>query len=254
MDGDDLFIYLPSSVKSSIQENTVSHYTTTLNSPLRLPSDVPYECAVAKVIFPSEIKNVYDGHFEYFSYVLKRVIPSRLPDGYYVTTDDIVNKFKEILGELDKEAYKFSTDNIANRFLVEMTKPEGRKRTPFMKFSENLTALTGSPRFIQGEGFTVGTHPFNMSGGIQNLYLYCDLVHNAIIGNTLAPLILVFSYKKDDGSQQEYEPKNLVYTPLNKNIINDITIETRTKTGLFVPFLGGEMLILLHLRPRIPKL
>ena len=121
-----------------------------------------------------------------------------------------------------------------------------------MKLSDNLAVITGLPRFITGYGLTVSEQPFDMSGGIQNLYLYCDLMHNSNIGDVMGPLLSIFSYHKSTtAAQLEYEPKNLVYMPITSEIISEVTIETRTKVGVYAPFSSGELLVVLHVRPRL---
>jgi len=249
---DELYLYLPSSVKSILADNTISHYTTNLKTPVTLSKGMDYEAALIKMIYPSTVENLYDGVLEFYNYNLKRNLPTRIASGFYETPEELIKAFNKVLG-YDKKNYSISVDKITRKFIVKCEMDDG-KTAPFLKLSENLQVLTGLPRFIMGRGYTKSMNSYDLTGGIQNIYCYCDLVRNVNVGDTVGPLLAVLSYKNSNSAQIEYEPKNPIYVPVNKNLINDITLELRTKTGKYIPFTSGETLVVIHIHQSTPSL
>lgn len=252
---DELYLYLPSSVKSTVVENAISHYTTLLHAPVKLAAEYEYEVGLVKLIYPTTVYNIYAGNFSYYSYELKKIEHTRIQAGFYQNASDVMKAFAHILG-VDQSYYVFSIDVQSRKFLVNCKPKTGSTVKPYLELSENLQVITGLPKVIFKQGFTVGTGSWDMTGGVQNMYIYISLAKNINIGQTLAPVLSVVNYDKSLSAQVEYEPKNVVYVPLNVSAyeIQNITVELRTKTGDYVPFTAGEALLVVHIRPRIPRL
>jgi len=249
---DELYLYLPSSVKSSVTENTISHYTTTLKAPITLSQGMEYEAGLIKLIYPSTVENLYDGVMEFYSFALNRRIVTRVATGFYETAKELIKAINKVLSN-DKKNYIFSVDHLSRKFIVNCKKADGVV-APYIKLSENLEVLTGLPRFIMGTGYTNGPNYYDMTGGIQNIYCYCDLVRNVNVGDTMGPLLAMLSYQNSAMAQIDYEPKNPIYIPVSKDHVTDITLELRTKTGNYIPFTSGEALVVIHIRQRTPSL
>ena len=253
MDVDDFYLYLPSSTQSTVQTNTISHYTVTLSAPIRLPPDVEYECAMAKIIYPTSMGNVYDGNFQFYSANGRDLLHVRILEGYYRTSKEIFEAMKKSLGK-DQSVYHLGMESRNKSFYLQRRKapwPVDDPEEPYLNLSDNLASLTGLPKIMTGFGTSVSSHPVDMSGGMQNVYLYCDLMQNSHIGDTMGPLLCIFSYHKSAVRRQlEYEPKNLVYFPITKEIISEVTVEARGRTGVYAPFESGELMVLIHVRPK----
>ena len=255
----DLLIFLPSSVTSADgQDNTISHYTTRLAAPITLAPGVDYEAALMKLIYPTSAQNCYNGELEFWSYTFKRRYVTSVVQGFYQTPRDLLRALNRVF-DADKQYYTFSFDRISQKFRVESKRPRSSNADlapePYIKLSENLEVLTGLPRVVFGTGFTVSDKFYDMSGGIQNIYCYCDLVQKSNIGNTLAPVMAVLSYKSSNqGAQVDYEPKNPIYIPFSTLQFQTITVELRTKIGQYVPFTAGESLAVIHVKQKSPSL
>ncbi|MCP4393476.1 MAG: hypothetical protein GY804_04310 [Alphaproteobacteria bacterium] len=245
----EIYLYLPSSVKSFTVENTVSKYLTHLSTPIRMQEGLEYEIALLKLIYPSNAQNIHDGTYRYYSYIHSRIIPSRIPAGQYKIPDDLVVAFEKSLGK-DAQYYEFSADKISQKFLVKCGTDS------YMELSENLQAVTGLPETISKAGITVGSNSYDENGGMQNMYIYTDLVQLTNIGDTLGPVLSVVNYKGHSGILHHltYEPSTPVYVPLSKTYLDSITVELKTKTGRQFPFTSGEILVLIHVRQKEPRL
>ena len=247
---EELYIFLPSSVKSVTFENTLSKFQTSLTSPVTLTPGFNYEAALLKIIYPTTAENVYDGNFEYFSFQLAELSYARIPSAYYSIPTEFLKAFAAALGP-DSEHYSLSVDFQRKRFLL--TTKGDSKHAPYIRFSKNLQVLTGLPTAVHKATVVEGT-TWDPSGGLTCIYCYSDLVRNSLIGNNAAPIVAVLKYNQAETGAVEYEPKNAVYLPLATNYLDNITVELRAKTGILFPFTTGETMLLFHIRMKRPAL
>jgi hypothetical protein len=250
----NIILYLPSSVKDSVRKNTVSHYTTTLATPITLPDGYIFEAALLKLVYPCHANNVSSGSIEYWSFETNGHTFARIPDGEYSLPEGLIAQFQKILGAYDFEYYKLSADKTAQRFMLEC-KSDG-KHEPFLRISENLQSITSLPAVVYKVGHTVGTNYYDQHGGIENLYVYMDFIKNTIIGDTVAPIINASAFKGKVSSDIaiEFEPQMPIYVELSKNYIDTITVELRTKTGDYFPFVSGESLCVVNVRVKSSRI
>jgi hypothetical protein len=251
---DDLYLYLPSSVVSvSEVANTISHYTTPLRAPISLAPGIDYEAALVKLIYPVTVQNCYDGYMEFYSYTFKRNVLTSVAAGFYLRPRDLLPAINKVL-LADKKYYKVSINLTSRKFVINCEVPPNSEEQPYIKFSDNLQVLTGLPRYITDRGYTISKDSFDMTGGIQNIYCYCDLLKNVNIGDALAPIAAVVSYSPTSEAQAVYEATNPIYVPLKQTEFSEVTIELRTKTGAYVPFTSGEVMCIIHIRQKMPSL
>lgn len=241
----DIYLYLPSSDFSS-PDNKISEFTVQLSTPLRLSSAIRFEVAMTKIIYPPNVNNVTDGELSFYSYVQKTIILTRIPNGFYPNAPSFVRAFNKILGG-DSVFYQLSFDFISKKFKLTC-----KKSAPFLEFSPNIQSLTGLPHIVSRRGITFSKGAWDVTGGSGQLFVYCDLCDpNTNVGSTTAPVISVFGMGVGQQTelQYEYEPKTLIYTKVNKEIITSVTINIRNKMGKLIDFQSGQTLIVLHLKP-----
>ena len=251
---DDLYLYLPSSVKNKEIDNTISHFTTKLSTPIHLSEGWGYEVALVKLIYPSTAMNIYDGQLEFYSFAIKRIDYGRIPAGFYKLPENFINAFNVAIGDEDRKYYKLTSDITRKIFILECSTPAGDKTKPQIHLSQNLQAITGLNEKMERGGTYTSDATWDVTGGLHNMYLYSDAIKNTNIGNTVAPVLSVVSYRPDSEFQVEYQPKNLIYLPLSTDFIQTVLIEVTTKTGQYFPFSSGELLVVLHIRARRSRL
>ena len=251
---DVVTLFLPSSVASSgVITNTVSHYTTTLRTPIQLPEGYTYEAALIKLIYPCHVDNVIDGSIEYWSFAFNSIMGTSITNGEYSMPTGLQREFNTIMAH-DSKYYVLTVDASNHRYVLQCKGEKGK--APYIKLSKNLQSLTKLPEIIQKTGPTFGSTYFEEYGGMENMYVYVDFLHNTVVGDTVAPILNAVAFKGDADSFHpiEYEPINPIYMPLSKTYLDTITVEIRTKTGEYFPFISGESLAVLHIRARSPKL
>ena len=123
-----------------------------------------------------------------------------------------------------------------------------------LRISESLQAILG---FISSEedkktfykGQYLATHSPYLTRGINNLFLYTNIVDPMFVGDTKAPLLLACAFKRNvehDMVHQQF--LNPTYVPINRSTINQIDIEIYDEAGEEVPFLYGKTALTLLIR------
>ena len=263
------YLFLPSSVADPdivpADRNTLSHYETKLANPLRLDPRFPYEAALVKLIYTTSAQNIVDAQFESYSYATRRFLLARVPDGYYKSPDALMKTFQRQITEQDRPYYVLAFDSVARKFNLFLRKNPADSVLPQIKFItpalRNFLGLHRTDAYsvppLQPHGFIVfaGETPWDVAGGHDNIYLYTDLVQHSPIGNGEAPVMTIVNYfaqgDLDAAVQVEYQPKHLIYLPVNKRLVQRVRVELRTKTGQFFPFAFGETIVVIHIRPKI---
>ena len=93
-------------------------------------------------------------------------------------------------------------------------------------------------------------YPVDLRAGFDSMYVYCDLVRNQMVGDTLAPLLRVVPVegKFEDNIYREYNSPH--YLPLVKMEFDSISIAIKDDKNRNVPFLAGKVTVKLHFRKR----
>ncbi len=251
--GEQFYVFLPSSVISGPIPNTQSHYTTNLQNPIRLQGN--YECGLSMIIYPASVNNAFDCWLHYFSFTFGIDMISDLSSGYYPEVNSLIDEINIALGA-DQEFYKFTVNTITNKVMVEMNTDKKGGVMPYIEMSENLAALTGLPIYTKKIGYIIGDRSFDLSGGISGFYKYSNILENSYVGTTTAPLLAIvpYDFKVQHGSVQHWSPKKIHYISIRDPVIQEVKIELRTKTGVYVPFSGGaaETLVVLAIRRKQP--
>jgi len=246
-------VFLPSNVKGAT-ESFISHYTTTIASPINLNPNEIYEVGLSQLIYPTTALNCYDASMAFFSFTFGFEMPLTIPIGYYATAELLIQEIGRLMGS-DKDNYKLSVDSSSHVIILDLV-GDG-VTVPVIKFSKNLQVLLGFPDVVQQTGFLAGK-PFDLSGGIGSMYIYCNISNYSNVGSTTSPLLAVVPYSNTSitsfGEHQSYEPRKILYHLLSTYSLSEIQIEIRTKFGEYLPFATGEVLAVLQVRRRGIKL
>jgi len=245
---EELYIYLSSTVLSTVFQNTISSFQTNFKTPIRLEEGFEYEVGLVKISFPSQVKNMWDGRFEYWSFARAQKIVKSIETGKYSSAVEIGKEFREIIGKMDYDHYELKVDEERQCFVLTCHGVKTR-----IEFSKNIQSLTGLPAVVKTEGKTVGKS-FDLTAGIRHLFCYTDIIKNINIGDTVAPILSVVQLKGRAEGQEEYEPRNPIYVPMSNLYLDSVKVELRTHFGLNFPFISGDALLLIHIRPRLPRL
>ena len=243
------YIYLPSSTPSLGRQNTLAHFTCTLQSRLDFDPSSEWMVGLASMLYPRSALNIVSGELSFYSYTLGMVIDTRIAAGEYPTIESVVDALNAAM-DPDKPSYIFSVNKTAYRLMVELHKPHGATETPEIWFSQNLQMLSGFPAEVRENGYHIANSTYNLYSNMSTMYVYTpDLIGNVCVGDRAAPLLAVCDYdgNGDFGSLARYEPRTIQFVPLSNRNIQSITVEIRNKLGDFIPFSGGSAEVLLVL-------
>lgn len=242
----DFYIQLPSSVKSQLYDNKISHYLTNFNTPISLiDDDYEYETAVTKVIYPANVKNVVHCFIEYYSFASLKHATVSIPNGKYSPLS-FIKAFESALAA-DSPYYRLTFD-VGRQLFSFLIQTNG-----YVKLTPNLQAFLGFPSPEIGADKTDG-EPYDPTGGQGVAFIYLDAVELTPIGDTVAPLVCTLAMELGSNSQREYQPVIPQYCKLIKHYIPSIKIEVVSRMGSYIEFSGGEFLLVLHIRRRRPRL
>jgi hypothetical protein len=146
-------------------------------------------------------------------------------------------------------------------------KSDGIPNFKGIKVSPRLQYMLGysSPQiFFEGEGSTsivytrngntvalvnIPAHgPPDLNAGFNLLYIYCDLVEQQIVGNTLSPLLDVVSAEGTFSEMTRVDILDPHYVPVLRKDFESIEIAIRDDAGQPVNFKYGRVLVKLHFR------
>ena len=86
------------------------------------------------------------------------------------------------------------------------------------------------------------------AGLFQNMYINSDLIETQFIGNTRANVLRVIAPIREKGQIETFNFDPIFYSPLRVTKFTTIEINITGDTGQLVPFDGGVVVIVLHLR------
>ena len=193
-----------------------------------------------------------DCRLTYFSYALRNVYSSKIPDGYYSSVNMLVTSIQDVLKSSgDDPYYKISVDPTAKRFIV-ITRPpaDASMTTPSLVLSPSLKRITGLQDI-----FTTGAHvaasAYDLFSACSSLFALCDIVRPSNFGSSMVPILLVAPFVSSNyARQQSFLPIQEHYVPLRTSSIQTLSIKLRNSLGEPFPFSSsGEIVCTLKFRP-----
>ena len=82
----------------------------------------------------------------------------------------------------------------------------------------------------------------------QNMYINTDLIQTQYVGDTSANVLRVIAPVQEKGQVETFNFARIFYLPLRIIKFNTIEINITGDTGHLVPFDGGVVVVVLHLR------
>ena len=180
---------------------------------------------------------------------------SKTPDDFIELSQNTNYKSpRDFLKQLNSKAeefkYKFIFSPSTARFKLE------NQGNHCIKMTESLATILGfevgkKQEFLFCEKAHRATYPPVLHRGINNLFIYSNIVNSVLVGNTKAPLLLTCAFKKsvqDIMVHQEF--LNPTFVPISHSSIHQIDILIRDEVGQPIPFLYGKTVLTLQFRKR----
>ena len=279
-DKDSFSITLVSSASMNIFiDNSLASFKNLLSEDIDLQGE--WRVALSEITFPTHFNNVTDTKIVYYkkdkvraSLKVAKDKISRPYDGEKTEITkgeygEIEKLFNEINRKVDLDNFTYSIDPITKHVSIWMHYWEG------ITFeSPQIPSILGFKGIRDGTGYHIGykesshihstltsqnfisEYPVDISAGTQMMFIYLDIIHYQIVGDTKAPLLRVIDTNRrvKNGYVCSIEPNhrkvfsNLDYKKLLVNNIQSIAVNLRTETGRLVPFAGGGEKVVLTLK------
>lgn len=245
------YLTLPSnSSLSYFPNNTLTNYTVKLPQTIDLKGD--WEVGLVEIIYPHSWYNVHKGDVNFTvvtqrePVVLKKVA---IDAGYYDNPRQLTTTINEAMKKYTNEKnVQLHYNEVTQRMAFEF------KNDNIVVLSQGLQAMLGFHSIqlnkIPPYPMTEAQRVVDMERGFDNLYVYCDIVEQRIVGDVFAPLLRIIPNTGKDGEvvRRIYDAPHFI--PVSRKRFETIEIDIKDDAGHPVPFERGKVLITLQFRER----
>lgn len=207
---------------------------STYSPPISL--DRPYLIGLTDFVAYNSIPNIFP-NTGYFVYDEKNVF--KIPDGAW-EIDAIETYLKGMLGP---EAITLRASNstfkcdIKSEHEIDFTSPS------------SLGSLLGfSPRVLSPRVWHTSDLPIQINP-VNIISLECNVATGSYVNGTMAHTLFAFAPNVPPGFKMALAPRKIIYSQVNTQTIDRLTINIVDQSGKPVSFGGEEVTARLHLRP-----
>ena len=194
------YVTLPSNSRS-FPNNTLDDFRVLLPRQIRLTEN--WEVALAEITYPHTWHNIRGNNFfvllELETYGTMRI---NLPPNYYASVDEVCATLNQHVSDWLSAAeadlkiqsiqdYKieFNYDADKRKVLLTFVKPELFHHVAFSQYLGHVLGFEIFDTTIPKNGKMMARYPIDLDVSFVAMYVYCDLLPNLIVGDTLAPLL-----------------------------------------------------------------
>lgn len=280
-----IYLTLPAnSSKNYYPDNTLTRYTTRLQSPIELQGEwelalvemsfsrtwftvprhvgrITFSCQNCRDFIPAALSSDYDAK-DYSADVV-------IPHGYYKGVGHVV----EVINTAIEEAstlFTFPVFNIETSQHARTHIP--KEKWPTFRYSDvkkkanillqpgasvhlseflsimlgyRLNPIINSSAQVKGFGSNATV---DIDAGLHGLYVYCDLIENVCVGDTEAGLLRICDSSAAIGENvyRVFNPPR--YLPMRRKNFESVEIDIRDDTGNPISFESGTVVVIVHLR------
>ena len=282
----ELTVHLVSSASMGVfTDNTLANFKNLFSEEIILEGD--WRVALSEVIFPAFIYNVVDT--EVRVYRKKEKLENRTNSEFTVSKPYIGERGSVLKGAYEnvEELIQQLNNQLKLEMKAKVNKVTGHVNITFKNKEEGITFPTPQiPSLLGfkgsqdgGTGFHIGfmskphlqltnnlnehdsDYPFDLSAGIELMFIYLDIIDYQHVGHSKAPLLRIIDTKRrlKNGNIGIVEPShrivfsNLDYKKLLTKSIQCVAVQLRSETGNLVPFAGtGKVILTLHFKKFYP--
>jgi len=277
------YLTLPSNSSAKYYDNTLTKFTTRLQSSVSLSGD--WEVGMSEIVFPhtwltldrdEAAFHVICTGFPAFNptdaFGTIRIsrdgeapelyrIEVRIPHGYYESMHELYREMNKALSKIIP--YQTHPQNANNDNLMPRLKyNDTSRRMNFvmfrgqsLSFSSALATILGvgpkqnpsKPKDEDQYGWQA-SNVCDLTRGINYIMVYCDLLEHVPVGDTKAPLLRIVNATGSNGEILHRTFDEARYIPLQKRHFDSVEIDIRDDLGNPVAFENGKLVVTLHFR------
>ena len=243
------YLTLPSSSSASyFPENKAGHYFTQLPNPVELKEE--YEVGLTEIQFTNSYINVKESEcWISFKKNDKKNYKVKIYPGLFASNAAFVDHLAERC-RIDRnlDVVYFLYDESTRQVTIRI-RDEG-----VLNLSPTLSRLMGFKKTrFGGPREHVSSGVMDLNDDYHSFFIYCDIVQQTPVGDTLAPLLrIVPTWDKSRQITHSIFDKPF-YIPVSRNQFNTIEILLKNHLGETVSFASGQTIVTLHFRPKDTK-
>ena len=237
------YITLPSnSSLADFPGNTLTQFTTRLKNPMRLEGN--NEIALARILYPKNWTYRNEGMLDVIA-PRGKTFQIKIQFYVYESLCQLFQRIDNLIvstgGQVELEYY-CEINKVFMAIAPELT----------VKFNDKINEIFGLTQTF----FKCGPHKFisdklvrTKINYINALYITSDICQYHIVGDTVAPLLQVFSAIESNTDfyiEKIFDSPH--YVPLARNNLKNITMDIRSDLGNPIQFQTGRIVVKLHFR------
>jgi hypothetical protein len=285
---DNFYMTLPSNVKSDYFENTIANYKTKLAIPIELNGE--WEVGLSQFIFTKSWYTIVKResmNLRYFAGGTRIVKDIQIVKGHYNTIETLIeainNKWDEAEVEYSIDCPRLELHPQTSR--INIRRSIHNNRLVFPEFSLDLCEMLGFDKakmdadtgktliLYETELNTVeaserpnwnpeeapkelnywSEKPYDITGNLHSLFVYCDIVRPSFVGDSFTQLLSIATvppqYKFGQTINIAYNP--IQYCRILNKQFESIEIDIKDDTGRQIPFEFGRSIVVLHFRKKL---
>jgi hypothetical protein len=225
--------------------NTVSHYTTKLATPLSFLNGA-YEIGMSDFQYVNSWNNIRNGEGFMVLEQLSNDIQftATLKNGYYHTPKNLIDCINGVLSLSTLADVILSIDNITQKVKIDSGGDWA------ITFSPTLTHMLGLVERVHGPGEHYGEYVVDIDRGFHAMYVYCSIIKNCIVGDITAQLLKVVPKQGKHGEVVSLSFNNIQFHEIECSSVNEVTMHITMDNGDNVPFERGKCVATLAYRKK----
>ena len=241
------YVYLASnSSKKYFEKNTLTNYTTRLNSMIEL--DCKYEVGLVELMYPLNWKFI-----DYGSLIITNVKTAETKK--YSISFNVMENIDEILRNLNSKIVKdlmkifFEYDRVSKKISINMEPDYELEFLNEFHLELGFRASKFEAPPISHKYTAFESIPDQLNN-IKALFIYSDICEKQHVGDSMSQLLRTVcvenNHKFGDYINSIFTQPH--YVPVNKNTFQTIEIQICDDTGSKVHFSSGKIIAKLHFR------
>jgi hypothetical protein len=226
-------------------DNTISHYTTKLTTPLSFPN-AEYEIGLADFQYVHSWNNISrgEGFMQIEEISSERSLTATLKDGYYASPEMLIDSINGLLHLYSRADIILNLDSITQKIKVYIAGDWS------ISFSQTLKDMLGLVSPVLGPGEHYGDYVVDIDRGFHALYVYCSIIKSRIVGDITAQLLKVVPKQGKHGQVVFLSFNNIQFHEIQCGTVSEITIHIMMDNGESVPFERGKCVATLAYRKK----
>ena len=250
------YLTLPSnSSMNYFPKNTLTNFTTKLHHEISLTDD--WEVGLSEIILPKNWFNVDKNQYVQIKHYVEEegmVFTSDkyfIPPGYYTKIESLVSRINAAISHINTRENPIIKLAVISETSIEVIIDTDHE----IIFSEGLYDVLGIHeryrvlfRNMSGGELRQAINVKPLYDNTQTFYIYCDILENVAVGDTLAPLLRTIDVEGERGTMIHRNFDQPRYLPVQKKNFDTLEILIKDGLGREVPFDKGTLIVTLHFR------